>query len=74
MTTAIGTHLSCDLGHRAAYGVGVLYRDLSEGNVLITSSKEVGLRVMIIEFDYAKLLEDPTLANEPMSVRQPCFA
>ena len=57
-------------GHWAAFTRGVLHRDLSEGNVLITGSTEVGKRAVIIDFDYAKMLEDPTLADDPISVCQ----
>ena len=64
------TCLICYSGHRAAFERGVLHRDLSEGNVLITGSKEVGKRAVIIDFDYAKMLEDLTLADDPISVRR----
>ena len=66
----IRVNLTNDLGHRAAYEKGVLHRDLSEGNLLITGSKEVGFRAMVIDFDYAKFLEDAMLADDPISVRQ----
>ncbi|EPS98045.1 hypothetical protein FOMPIDRAFT_1017926 [Fomitopsis schrenkii] len=54
-------------GHQAALEQGVLHRDLSEGNVLITGSKEVGKRVVIIDFDYAKMLGDAPLIDDPIS-------
>ncbi|EPS97392.1 hypothetical protein FOMPIDRAFT_1025016, partial [Fomitopsis schrenkii] len=56
-------------GHWAAYRRGVVHRDLSEGNLLITGSDVPGLRAMIIDFDYAKFLGDPTLADDLISVR-----
>ena len=46
----------------------MLHKDLSEGNVLITGSTEVGKRAVIIDFDYAKMLEDPSLMDDPISV------
>ena len=49
--------------------MGVLHRDLSEGNILITGSKKVGFRGVIIDMDYAKFSDDPTLAEDPISVR-----
>ncbi|EPS96876.1 hypothetical protein FOMPIDRAFT_1025203 [Fomitopsis schrenkii] len=58
-------------GHQAALEQGVVHRDLSEGNVLITGSKEVGKRAVIIDFDYAKMLEDATLAQDLISGTRP---
>lgn len=60
-------------GHWTAFNNGVLHRDLSEGNVLITGSTEVGKRAVMIDFDYAKMLDDPTLADDPISVRLMLF-
>ena len=52
-------HLPCSLtvhaGHRQAYNRGVLHRDISEGNILITGKKidERGKRGVLIDFDNA---------------------
>ncbi|KAH9835356.1 uncharacterized protein C8Q71DRAFT_811995 [Rhodofomes roseus] len=58
-------------GHWAAYEKGVTHRDLSDTNILITGSKEVGRRGMVIDFDYAKILGDATLAEDPISGTRP---
>lgn len=57
------------VAHRAVYEKGVLHKDLGEGNILITGCTEVGKRAVIIDFDYAKMLEDATVAADPISVR-----
>ena len=40
-------------GHQHAYNMGVLHRDISEGNILITGKPEVGKRGALIDFDNA---------------------
>ena len=42
-------------GHRTIRNNGVLHRDISTGNVLITPYSEPGRRGMLIDLDYAKL-------------------
>lgn len=61
--------LICHAGHRAAFEKGVLHMDLSDGNILITGSKEVGKRAVIIDSDYAKMVEDITGPDDSISVR-----
>ncbi|KAF7970623.1 hypothetical protein HWV62_23555 [Athelia sp. TMB] len=40
-------------GHQHAYNRGVLHRDISEGNILITGKPEFGKRGALIDFDNA---------------------
>lgn len=57
-------------GHGKAYDNGVLHRDISDGNIVITGDQKVGLRSALIDFDNAiKHQEHRTLVNDPITVR-----
>lgn len=57
-------------GHRYSYEKGVLHRDISVGNILITGKSEHGRRGALIDYDNAILWKDhKVLADDPLSVR-----
>ncbi|KZT63025.1 hypothetical protein DAEQUDRAFT_815861 [Daedalea quercina L-15889] len=58
-------------GYQAAYQKNVIHRDMSVENILITRLTEEGKRGVIIDFDYAKVLGDPTLYGDPASGTRP---
>ncbi|KZT63030.1 hypothetical protein DAEQUDRAFT_760660, partial [Daedalea quercina L-15889] len=58
-------------GYQTAYEKKVIHRDISVDNILITGLTTVGKRGVIIDFDYAKVLGDPTLHDDPMSGTRP---
>ena len=57
------------LGHKNAVQKGVLHRDISNGNILITGSRDRGKRGVLIDFDNAVNLHNynPT-PDDPLTV------
>jgi hypothetical protein len=59
------------IGHRNSYNKGVLHRDISLGNIIITGKSERGHRGVLIDYDNAIFWRDhQALMDDPLSV---CF-
>ncbi|KZT70394.1 hypothetical protein DAEQUDRAFT_764574 [Daedalea quercina L-15889] len=58
-------------GHWEAFKQGVIHRDLSVGNILITGDTTEGRRGIIIDFDYAKIIGETAIHDDPMSSTRP---
>ncbi|KAI0924873.1 hypothetical protein AcV7_010460 [Taiwanofungus camphoratus] len=59
------------IGHRNSVQKGVLHRDISLGNILITGKSERGHRGVLIDYDNAIPEEHVTLADDPATGTHP---
>ncbi|KZV71162.1 hypothetical protein PENSPDRAFT_650916 [Peniophora sp. CONT] len=70
LTELLGAFRDAIAGHRALHDKGVLHRDISIGNILITPHRKVGCRGMLIDLDYARetpVSDDKTLHDDERS-------
>ena len=57
------------VGHRNSYEKGVLHRDISLGNIIITGNSERGRRGALIDYNNAIFREDhQAVTDDPLSV------
>jgi len=52
-------------GHRIAFENGVVHHDLSPENILISRETAKGRHGIVIDLDFAKMLDDKTTATDP---------
>ncbi|KAH9835348.1 uncharacterized protein C8Q71DRAFT_765355 [Rhodofomes roseus] len=58
-------------GYKTAYEEEVIHRDMSVENLLVTGNTEGGSEGFVIDFDYAKFLNDLAILDDPMSGTRP---